>query len=98
MNKKKIIILKEIIKKKNKIKNELKKKIIKSIIQNKKNIQVKRLFLQNLNQKNKLKKNNKICLFSSKRRGVETKLFISRHIIKKLLNLNELQNIKIKSW
>ncbi len=99
MNKKKIKIIKEILKKKNLIKTEIKKKIIKSIIQNKKINQIKRLMSQTIIQKKTKKiKNNKICFLTSKKRGIETNLFLSRHSIKKLLNINELQNIKIKSW
>jgi hypothetical protein len=99
MRRQKKKIIKEIIKRKYFIKNELKEKILKSIIQNKKIIQIKRFFAQIILQKNnKKKKNNKICLYTSKFRGINTFLFFSRHTIKKLANMNELQNIKVKSW
>ena len=51
-----------------------------------------------LQKKFKTKKNNKICLYTSKYRGINTFLFFSRHTIKKLSNINELQNVKVKSW
>lgn len=99
MRRQKKKIIKEVIKRKYFIKNELKEKILKSIIQNKKIIQIKRFFAQIMLQKNnKKKKNNKICLYTSKFRGINTFLFFSRHTIKKLANMNELQNIKVKSW
>jgi hypothetical protein len=99
MRRQKKKIIKEVIKRKYFIKNELKEKILKSIIQNKKIIQIKRFFAQIILQKNnKKKKNNKICLYTSKFRGINTFLFFSRHTIKKLANMNELQNIKVKSW
>lgn len=90
---------KEFIKRKFFLKKEIKKKILKSIIQNKKVNQTKRMFAQIILQKNyKTKKNNKLCLATSKYRGVTTFLFFSRHTIKKMANINELQNIKVKSW
>ncbi len=99
MRRQKKKIIKEILKRKYFIKSELKQKILKSIIQNKKIEQVKRFFAQTiLQKKSKRKKNNKICLYTSKFRGLNTFLFFSRHTIKKLANINELQNIKVKSW
>ena len=99
MRRQKKKIIKEVLKRKYFIKNEIKKKILKSIIQNKKIEQIKRFFAQIiLQKKNKRKKNNKICLQTSKFRGINTFLFFSRHTIKKLANINELQNIKVKSW
>lgn len=94
-NKKKLI--KEILKRKYFLKKELKKKILKSIIQNKQINQSTRMFASLFFQE-KIAKNNKICLLTSKYRGVETSFFFSRHTIKKLSNINELQNLKVKSW
>jgi hypothetical protein len=99
MKRQKKKLVKEFLKRKYFIKNEVKQKILKSIIQNKKVDQIKRFFAQIILQKNnKKKKNNKICLYTSKFRGINTFLFFSRHTIKKLANINELQNIKVKSW
>ena len=99
MKRQKKKIVKEFIKRKLFLKKEIKKKILKSIIQNKKINQTKRMLAQVMLQKNyKTKKNNKICLYTSKYRGITTFLFFSRHTIKKMSNINELQNIKVKSW
>lgn len=99
MKKQKKKIIKELVKRKYFLKKEIKKKILKSIIQNNKVPQVNRMFSQLILQKKfKTKKNNKICLHTSKYRGITTFLFFSRHTIKKLSNINELQNIKVKSW
>jgi hypothetical protein len=99
MKRQKKKILKELIKRKFFLKKEVKKKILKSIVQNKKINQIKRMSAQIILQKNyKTNKNNKICLHTSKYRGVTTFLSFSRHTIKKLSNINELQNIKVKSW
>lgn len=99
MKKQKKKIIKELVKRKYFLKKEIKKKILKSIIQNNKVPQVNRMFSQLILQKKfKTKKNNKICLNTSKYRGITTFLFFSRHTIKKLSNINELQNIKVKSW
>jgi len=93
---------KEIIKRKWFIKNEIKKKILKSIIQNTSLTPINRLYaswtLIHKHRKGYISKQNKICLVSSKYRGIQTKFFLSRHFIKKLGNWNELQNIKVKSW
>jgi ribosomal protein S14 len=98
MKKQKKKLLKELIKRKFFLKKEVKKKILKSILQNKKLSQIKRMSAQIILQKNyKIKKNNKICMQTSKYRGVNTFLFFSRHTIKKMANINELQNIKVKS-
>lgn len=93
---------KELIKRKWFIKKELKKKISKSIIHNLKTPPKIRSALIFKQQKLKLfasiAKQNKICLWSTKYRGINTTFFLSRHFIKKFANWNDLQNVKVKSW
>ena len=89
MRRQKKKIIKEILKRKYFIKSELKQKILKSIIQNKKIEQVKRFFAQTiLQKKSKRKKNNKICLYTSKFRGLNTFLFSKSKKIFYLLDYN----------
>ena len=80
----------------------IKKKILKSIIQNTQITPVHRIYaswiLINKFNRCSISKQNKICLLSSKYRGVQTHFFLSRHFLKKLGNWNELQNVKVKSW
>jgi ribosomal protein S14 len=87
------------IKKKKILKNELKYKILKSIFQNKKIEPKKRLFsfLLILKVNNKIFKYKNICLLTSKTNGLVKNFNISRNTVKKLLNLNKIQNIKICS-
>jgi len=88
------------VKKKKFIKNELKVKILKSIFQNKKITPNKRLFAFFLILKNntKINKQKDICLLTSKSAGLYNNFGISRNCVKKLLNNNKLQNIKINSF
>jgi ribosomal protein S14 len=95
-----IKILKIKIKKKKILKNELKYKILKSIFQNKKIEPKKRLFsfFLILKTNNKLFKHKNVCLLTSKTNSLVKNFQISRNAVKKLLNLNKIQNIKICSW
>ena len=88
------------VKKKKFIKNELKLNILKSIFQNKKVIQSKRLFsfFLILKNNNKINKQKDICLLTSKSSGLYNNFGISRNCIKKLLNNNKIQNVKINSY
>jgi hypothetical protein len=88
------------IKKKKFIKTELKLKILQSIFQNKKNNPNKRLysFMLLLKTNNKINKQKDVCLLTSKSSGLNNSFGISRNGIKKLLNNNKLQNIKINSF
>lgn len=88
------------VKKKKFIKNELKLNILKSIFQNKKVIQNKRLFsfFLILKNNNKINKQKDICLLTSKSSGLYNNFGISRNCIKKLLNNNKIQNVKINSY
>jgi ribosomal protein S14 len=38
------------------------------------------------------------CLLTGRNSAVSNNFFLSRHSLKKLANVNKLQNIKIKSW
>jgi len=94
-------ILKEFVKRKWLLKNELKLNILKSIFQslsipNMKRIRVQ-LTLQRIERIRKSKRINKVCLVTGKKRGISTFFFLSRHMIKKFSNWNDLPNIKIKS-
>lgn len=88
------------IKKKKFIKKELQHKILQSIFQNKKITPNKRLFsfFLLLKSNNKINKQKDICLLTSKTAGLYNNFGISRNCIKKLLNNNKIQNIKINSF
>ena len=99
MNKKFINYLKIKVKKKLFLKNELKNKILKSIIQNQKNKYLKKQYAYYTLIKttyffNKVKN---VCLLTGKNGAVSNNFFLSRHVLKKMLNSNKLQNIKIRS-
>lgn len=88
------------IKKKKFIKKELQHKILQSIFQNKKITPNKRLFsfFLLLKNNNKTNKQKDICLLTSKTNSLNNNFGISRNCVKKLLNNNKLQNIKINSF
>lgn len=88
------------IKKKKFIKKELQYKILQSIFQNKKITPSKRLFsfFLLLKNNNKINKQKDICLLTSKTAGLYNNFGISRNCVKKLLNNNKIQNIKINSF
>ena len=87
------------VKKKKFIKKELQNKILQSIFQNKKITPNKRLFsfFLLLKNNNKINKQKDICVITSKTSGLYNNFGVSRNCIKKLLNNNKLQNIKINS-
>jgi len=100
MNKLFIKFLKVKVKRKLFLKNELKKKILKSIIQNQNVSFFKKQYAQYSLLKfsyNTFKIKN-ICLMDGRSSSVSNNFFISRHSMKRLLNVNKLQNVKINSW
>lgn len=91
------------LKRKEYIRNEIKKIILKSIIQNLNISPIKRsLALKKLSYFKKIssisKQNNNICLKTGRNKGVLRITTLSRHYIKQLSLVGNLQNIKIKSW
>jgi len=98
----KIKIKNEFLKRKWYIKNELKRAVIKSIQQNLETNPITRIStqyqLQKIHRHGFITKHNKICMLTGKRRGINPFFFLSRHMVKRLGTVNELQNIKVKSW
>ena len=102
MKNKIINIKKDILKRKKFTKIEIKKLILKSIIQNK---NIKPLVRAKAIRKNCnfsylsfiSKQNNNICLKTGRIKGVYNMFNTSRHFIKKIGMLGNLQNIKIAS-
>lgn len=92
--------LKTKIKRKFILKNEIKKKILKSIIQNKNVNFLKKQYAQyNLIKFSTINyKLKNVCLLDGRASSVSNNFFIGRHAVKRLVNLNKLQNIKINSW
>lgn len=98
-----ININKECIKIKKKIKYEIKKKIFKSIYHNK---NINPIIRSNIIYKiSKIpiklsisKEINNICNITGRNKGNLKKFNLSRHSIRKLINNNNLQNIKINAW
>ena len=92
--------LKKKLKKKIFLKNEIKKKILKSIIQNQNVNFFKKQFAYYLLIKKPVYcyKQKNTCLLTGRNSSVSNYFFISRHFIKKNLNINKLQNVKINSW
>lgn len=100
MNKIFMNFLKVKVKKKFFFKNELKKKILKSIFHNQNVNPLKKQYALYSAQRipNKHLKIKNSCLLSGRNSSVSKNFFISRHMMKKNLNLNKLQNVKINSW
>lgn len=100
MNRLFLNFLKIKIKKKLYLKNELKKKILKSIIQNQNVNPLKRqyAYYNLIKMPNLHYKIQNVCLLTGRNRSVSNNFFLSRHVLKKMLNINKLQNIKIRSW
>jgi ribosomal protein S14 len=88
------------VKKRKLIKKELRYKILQSIFQNKRIAPNKRLFsfMLLLNCNGKISKHKDICLLTSKTDGLYNNFGISRNCVKKLLNHNKIQNIRINSF
>lgn len=100
MNKNFINFLKIKVKRKLFLKNELKRKILKSIVQNQQIKPLKRqygYYKLIKNTSNFLKIKN-VCLLTSRQSAVSNNFYFSRHVLKKMLNINKLQNVKIRSW
>lgn len=96
-------IQKDIIKRKLFTKFEIKKIILKSILQNKSVkpiIRAKALYkITKIVRKASIsKQNNNICLKTGRIKGVYNQFHLSRHYIKNVASLGNLQNIKISSW
>lgn len=93
-------LLKTKIKRKKFIKKELQCKILQSIFQNKKIVPNKRLFsfFLLLKNNNKINKQKDICLLTSKAGGLYNNFGISRNCLKRLLNHNKVQNVRINSF
>ena len=95
----KLKIKNEFLKRKWYLKRELKLAILKSIQQNLSIDPIVRISAQHQLQKFKrrgaISKQNKVCMLTGKRRGINPYFFLSRHMLKRLGTLNELQNIKV---
>jgi ribosomal protein S14 len=103
MKNKIINIKKDILKRKKFTKIEIKKILLKSIIQNKNIKPLIRIKAVRKNCKYSYlsyisKQNNNICLKTGRIKGVYNMFNISRHSIKKISVMGNLQNIKIASW
>lgn len=103
MKNKIINIKKDILKRKKFTKTEIKKILLKSVIQNK-NIKpiIRAKALRKSYKFSYLsyisKQNNNICLKTGRIKGVYNMFNLSRHSIKKIGVLGNLQNIKVASW
>lgn len=103
MKNKLLNIKKDIIKRKQFTKKEIRKMILKSIIQNKNikpliRIKAIRKSYKSSSYRNFIsKQNNNICLKTGRIKGVYNMFNTSRHFIKKIGVLGNLQNIKIAS-
>lgn len=100
MNKNFIKLLKIKVKRKLFLKNEIKKKILKSIVQNQQVKPLKRQYgyYKLIRNPNIFLKIKNVCLLTSRASAVSNNFYFSRHVLKKMLNINKLQNIKIRSW
>lgn len=101
MKKKKIIIYKDVLKRKNFLKKEIYFKIYKSILQNLQINQYIRIEMSRklcmLWRKCNLSKQNNICLKTGRVGGVFSTWSLSRQSIKEAAKWNLLTNVKIKS-
>jgi hypothetical protein len=102
MKNKIINIRKDLLKRKKFTKKEIKKIILKSIIQNKNVKPITRMKATRINCNSSYlsfisKQNNNICLKTGRIKGVYNMFNTSRHFIKKISMLGNLQNMKIAS-
>lgn len=101
MKKKKIIIYKDVLKRKNFLKKEICFKIYKSILQNLQISQHIRIEMSRklsiLWRKCNISKQNNICLKTGRIGGVFSTWNLSRQSIKEVAKWNLLTNVKIKS-
>lgn len=101
MKKEKLVISKDLIKRKNFLKNEIKLILLKSIVRN---FQINELIriemfrkISLIWKKCNITKQNNICLYTGRIGGVFKKWNSSRHYIKQMAKWNILNNTKIKS-
>jgi ribosomal protein S14 len=101
MKKEKLVISKDLIKRKSFLKNEIKIRLLKSIS---KNFQINNLIrvemfrkISTFWKKCNITKQNNICLYTGRIGGVFKKWNASRHYIKQMGKWNLLTNTKIKS-
>ena len=82
-------------------KNELKHNLLKSIIQNKNNNLIKKLFflkkLDNLSYRVSISKQRDYCVYTGRAQGIVTLLSLSRQSVKRAALINKLQCIKTNS-
>lgn len=101
MKKEKLLISKDLIKRKNFLKNEIKLTVLKSIIRNFQINDIIRVeVLRKITimwKKCNITKQNNICLYTGRIGGVFSKWNASRHFIKQMGKWNLLTNVKIKS-
>jgi len=99
MNKKFTNYLKIKVKRKLYIQKEVKKKILKSIFQNQSVKPLKRQysFFCLIKTNVLFLKIKNTCLISGRNSAVYKNFFLSRHVLKKMVNVNKLQNVKINS-
>ncbi len=101
MKKERLLISKDLIKRKNFLKNEIKLILFKSILRN---FQIKDVIriemlrkIALIWKKCNITKQNNICLHTGRIGGVFKKWNASRHVIKNMAKWNLLTNMKIKS-
>ena len=101
MKKEKLLISKDLLKRKNFLKNEIKITLFKSIVKNFKINDVIRIEMLRkiciLWKKCNITKQNNVCLYTGRMGGVFKKWNASRHYIKQMGKWNLLTNTKIKS-
>ena len=100
MDKKFTNFLKIKVKRKLYIQKEVKKKILKSIYQNQNIKPLKRQYSFFCLMKTNVLflKIKNTCLLTGRNSSVYNNFFLSRHVLKKMVNVNKLQNVKINSW
>lgn len=100
MNKAFLNFLKIKVKRKIYLKEELKKKILKSIVQNQsvKPLVKQYAYYRLIKMSTLPYKIKNTCLITGRNSSVSNNFFLSRHSLKKLANINKLQNVKIRSW
>jgi len=80
------------------LKNIINNLIKKSIFHNRNISKKTRLYaFLNINKKNSIKDNN-ICLFTGRKKGIITKFCLSRHQLNKISKHTKLQNFQTNSW
>jgi ribosomal protein S14 len=102
MKTEKIVLNKDLVKRKKFLKTEFKKKIFKSVSQN---FQINNLIRMEMIKKiiflkksESISKQNNICVITGRFGGIFKKYTLSRHMIKNMAKYNMLHNTTIKSW